>query len=295
MNSRSLARRLGRALVVIVLVAIVATFVIMAVPSVIGAEHSYVVLSNSMEPSISPGDAVIVGDVAPEDVQVGDVITFRREADQPPVTHRVTEVIEADGTHRFRTKGDNNEDADPWTVGTDALIGKVWVTIPLIGHVVQFGNSPAGAAVLVGLPIALFALSELWARSGETTVTRDTPAAASTDGPDDEVLPRFEETGVRNVEADDRGGEGGGIRISPTELRLGALGFGTFALYAIYVAIQTANGVTVGVAVGAIVAAAFHVAGLATLAFDDGSGGATATDGPVPDDSNATPGGGSDD
>lgn len=264
MTALSVARRLVRAAVALALVAIVAIFVVMAVPGVIGAEHSYVVLTNSMEPDISPGDAVVVDEVDPADVAENDVITFRREADRPPVTHRVVSVIRDGGEVRFRTAGDNNEDVDPWTVGSDALVGRVWFTLPLIGHVVRFGNSTAGAAVLVGLPIAALVLSELWARSGETTVTRvdSTPTA---DESTEKVLPRFEE-------GSSAANQGGDVRLSLAELRLGALGFTTFAIYAIYVAAGTTSGVTVGVAVGATIAALFHLGGLATVQLAGRSG-----------------------
>lgn len=294
MNGRKLAIRVGRAVLAVALVALVAVFVVQAVPGVIGAEHSYVVLSNSMSPGINPGDSVIVGSVDPAAIEVGDVITFDREADQPPVTHRVVDVLDGGGELAFRTAGDNNEDVDPGTVPASAVIGKVWFTIPLVGHVVQFANQPAGAAVLIGVPIALFALSELWARSGPTTV-RSTAAAgtsereataAPTDG--DKVLPRFEDRTAPIADGGETGDDA--ISISGTELRLGALGFGTFAIYAAYVAVGNPSGISVGVAVGAAIAAGFHLAGLALFAF---AGDAEPDDGaPVAD---AAHGGGADD
>lgn len=266
MNATNVARRAARAVVVVALVAVVAVFVIQAVPAVVGAEHSYVVLSNSMAPEINPGDSVIVGATDPADIQQGDVITFDREADQPPVTHRVTEVLRNDGELAFRTAGDNNEDVDPGTVPAEAVIGTVWFTIPLVGHVVQFANQPAGAAVLIGVPIALLFLSELWDSGEKTTVTR-----AESGDSDAKVLPRFEDGTAEADEvpavADDT--DETGWTISANELRLGALGFGTFAIYSIYVALQQPTGVSVGVAVGAGIAAAFHVGGLALFRFGD--------------------------
>lgn len=263
MNGRHLAKRVARVALAVLLVAVVAVFVVQAVPGVVGAEHSYVVLSNSMAPEINPGDSVIVGATDPADIQQDDVITFDREADQPPVTHRVTEVIRSDGELAFRTAGDNNEDADPGTVPAEAVIGTVWFTVPLVGHVVQFANQPAGAAVLVGVPIALLILSELWASGGKTTVTR-----AESDDRNDAVLPRFEDRSTVTAEtpAVTDATDETGWTISANELRLGALGFGTFAIYAIYVALQEPTGVSVGVAVGAGIAAAFHLAGLALFA-----------------------------
>jgi signal peptidase len=83
--------RLGLA---IVIVGAIAPFVVTAIPSVAGAEHSFVVTSASMEPAIDVGSVVLVESVAPTTIDRGDVITFRVERGQRPITHRVTRVEE---------------------------------------------------------------------------------------------------------------------------------------------------------------------------------------------------------
>ena len=75
-------RRAASTLLTVVLVLAVVPFVVYAVPGVVGASESYVVLSGSMEPTISPGDVIVVEDVDPGDVEEGDVITFRRDGDR---------------------------------------------------------------------------------------------------------------------------------------------------------------------------------------------------------------------
>lgn len=278
MTLRSWIGRIGRGLLGLTLVALVAVFVVQAAPGVIGAEHSYVVLTGSMSPAIHPGDAVVVDEVAPGDVREGDVVTFRREADQPPVTHRVVEVLESDGEIRYRTKGDNNEDPDPGTVHPDDLVGEVWFTLPYVGVVTQFGNSTRGAAVLVGVPFALLILSELWSRSGKATVTTGSATDAAAGG----------------TVADDAAvdGDAAALAFTGTDLRLGALGFGTFAVYASYVAVRDPTGISVAVAVGAGIAVAFHLAALATLRL---GGADAATDATAAADAEGATGGGADD
>ena len=147
-------------LVTVVLVAAISPFAVFAVPQVIGADESYVVLSGSMEPVLSPGDVVIVDSSGP--VQNGDVITYRSPGDSVPTTHRV--VGEVDG--RYETKGDANEEADTGTVAPEAIIGKVVLTIPLIGHIILWANTPVGYVLLVISPLVLLGVSELlaWAR-----------------------------------------------------------------------------------------------------------------------------------
>ncbi len=147
-------------LVTVVLVAAISPFAVFAVPQVIGADESYVVLSGSMEPALSPGDVVIVDSSGP--VQTGDVITYRSPGDSVPTTHRV--VGEVDG--RYDTKGDANEEADTGTVAPETIIGKVVLTIPLIGHIILWVNTPVGYVLLVISPLVLLGVSELlaWAR-----------------------------------------------------------------------------------------------------------------------------------
>ena len=84
-------------LALLLLLALLAPFVIYAVPGVIGADQSYVVLTGSMEPALSPGDAVVVDAVDAGAIAVGDVITFERSAaNDIPTTHRVVEVVTGD-------------------------------------------------------------------------------------------------------------------------------------------------------------------------------------------------------
>ena len=188
----------GRArdvLAVLLLLALLAPFAIYAVPGVIGADQSYVVLTGSMEPAISPGDAVVVDGVDPATIVAGDVITFERSAaNDIPTTHRVLEVVNGDAGLAFVTKGDANEDADAGVVTADRLVGKVVLTIPFIGYVVQFVNSPLGFVALVVIPFGLLLLTEVWSmvrgKSGESA-RADEPvtaavAAATTDADADE-------------------------------------------------------------------------------------------------------------
>lgn len=144
-----------------VLLALVAPFVLYAVPALGGMSHSYVVLSDSMSPAIGAGDVVYVDDAPTDRVEAGDVITFERPGDGETVTHRVTEVVTADGTTQFRTKGDANEEVDARLVPEGNVVGVVRFHVPLIGHVVTFASTSLGTGVLVVVPFGLLALDEL--------------------------------------------------------------------------------------------------------------------------------------
>ena len=247
---------IGRALLVVVLLALIAPFVVYAVPATVGAEASYVVLTASMTPAIAPGDVVIVDSVPARDVAVGDVIVFEQRAGDPiPITHRVIDVERpADGPPSFRTKGDANEDADLSSVTPDRVIGRVVFTIPLIGHVIQFVGTPVGFVALVVLPLGLLVVSEvaglLRAGRSEASESAVSDAAASsestpTDAPD--ATPT-----ATDPPLDDQ------VVVTPADLTLTSVALGAFAVYAAYAAIQrpTTVSVSLAVAVGALFALA---------------------------------------
>ena len=146
----------------LLLIAIVIPFVIYAVPGVIGAEGSYVVLSGSMEPSISTGDVIVVDGVDPTEIEERDVITYLRNDAETPTTHRVVGITEQGDELAFVTQGDANDQPDASPVLASQIMGKVVFTIPYIGYVIEFVNTPTGFVALVIVPFVLLLLSEVY-------------------------------------------------------------------------------------------------------------------------------------
>ena len=67
-------------------------FLSVSVPYLFG-ERSLTVLSGSMEPQLHVGDVVVVDQVPPLEVRVGDIVTFRDPEDASRlITHRVREI-----------------------------------------------------------------------------------------------------------------------------------------------------------------------------------------------------------
>ncbi|MDG5776652.1 signal peptidase I [Haloarculaceae archaeon H-GB1-1] len=164
---RSVANALG---VAVLLVALVLT-VVVAVPSAIGAESSYVVLSDSMSPSIEAGDVVVIRDVPTESLQEGDVITFEssREGGPNRVTHRIVDVMDGDDGLTFRTKGDANEEADRSLVTPSQIEGKLWFHVPAVGRAVLFAGTDLGLVLFVIVPSVLLVVSELYSLYSDAT------------------------------------------------------------------------------------------------------------------------------
>lgn len=90
----------------------------------------YVVSGYSMKPTFVAGDLVIITRIDPAEVQVGDVIQFRRANSY--IVHRVIEIQEENGRRVFITQGDNNNVADE-PVPQEIVEGKVIRYIPQVG------------------------------------------------------------------------------------------------------------------------------------------------------------------
>ncbi len=86
------------------------------------------VVGESMIPTFRSGDLLIIKDVDPAEIEVGDIITVRY--DDSSITHRLVEKIEGDPTY-YRLKGDGNEEPDPGVFEESRIIGKVVWVLPL--------------------------------------------------------------------------------------------------------------------------------------------------------------------
>ncbi|HLU98219.1 MAG TPA: signal peptidase I [Thermobifida alba] len=146
---------------ILVLVALAIVFSVSVLPRVTGAQ-ALIVLSGSMEPTLPVGSVVIAGPVAPDEVEVGDIITFTHaapaqtevaeSASAPLVTHRVIDVeTTAEGTF-FHTQGDANTVPDDPPVPAADVQGRVWYHIPYFGYAQQaLVQGPTLVYVLAGL------------------------------------------------------------------------------------------------------------------------------------------------
>jgi signal peptidase len=102
------------------------------------------------------GSLIYVRACEPEDVQVGDAITFVLDEDLNVATHRVIS-IDSENEH-FYTKGDANEAADGAPVYFQNLIGRPVFTIPYLGYVSDWIASPPGLYIAVAAVAVLVIL-----------------------------------------------------------------------------------------------------------------------------------------
>lgn len=180
-------RRIAEISVLAVVLIIGLVMVAYAIPSLIGASHSYIILSDSMNPTVSAGDVVFIYETQPETIEEGDIITYGGRSDRP-TTHRVIQVVQEDNEVAFRTKGDANEDPDRYVVPGEAVIGYVPVIdlpaigtvpvhIPEVGRFILFAGTKMGIALFVFIPVALLILGEVYEIGQEIMKARNSEKA----------------------------------------------------------------------------------------------------------------------
>jgi signal peptidase len=123
----------------------------------VGGYSPLIVLTGSMEPQISSGDLIVVKRIDGESVQVGDVVAFfdPESTTNAVLTHRVTEVVDDDGTLSFRTKGDANDTEDTLLVPSSSIVGIYQTRFGGLGNVAMFMQTTTGLVVCVVLPLIL--------------------------------------------------------------------------------------------------------------------------------------------
>jgi signal peptidase len=127
------------------------------------------VLSGSMSPAIDVGGAVVSQRVDPRAIEVGDIITFRSPLDGKLTTHRVV-GIQTENSLCFQTKGDANEDPDPFVVPTENVMGQVRFHIPLIGYATHYAKTPLGFVLMLAVPgliIIIMEMRDVWIELSE--------------------------------------------------------------------------------------------------------------------------------
>lgn len=126
----------------------------------------YVIVTESMVPTINVSDAIVVKRVDDSSLEIGDIITFSSSDvhyNGLTVTHRVVgKQVTSNGEYIYRTKGDNNYFEDTALVNMDSIYGKVLLKIPKLGHLKDFVSSPGGFIVSVLSPVLLVIVYEVY-------------------------------------------------------------------------------------------------------------------------------------
>ena len=134
----------------LLLIPLVISVLVLIFPFVVFAgDNIMVITTTSMLPVLKPNDMIVVQMQNIEQISKGDIIAFDSHMEFGIVAHRVIEKYEKDGQIIVDTKGDNNEEADPWYVTDEDLIGKIKSIIPGLGIVLVGPVRYALVAVII--------------------------------------------------------------------------------------------------------------------------------------------------
>lgn len=126
-----------------VLVTVMLTF---SALSFAGVTKARIVLTESMKPTIQPGDIVLSLNPNRMVPKIGDIATYTaRRFDGTPVASFTHRIVGGDAVHGFVMKGDNNPAPDTQKPTLKDISGVVFYTIPIIGKLL----TPKGLLVLV--------------------------------------------------------------------------------------------------------------------------------------------------
>jgi signal peptidase I len=130
----------------------------------------FVIVSNSMKPSLTIGDVILVKTVEAKEVKVKDVITYLgREGDfrNMIITHQVVNIQTEKNEntnkmrHIFYTKGTNNTLIDTEAVYEEQLYGVKVYKFFLISFISKIIRNVFGLLIFVVLPLSLLLIFEI--------------------------------------------------------------------------------------------------------------------------------------
>jgi signal peptidase I len=184
MRDGAIKRRTGRLASWAALALVTVLVALVALPAALGMRR-YVIVSGSMTGTYDRGSLVFDEVARTADLRAGDVITYRPP---PPsgvdhvITHRIASIRTVHGMRVFRTKGDANAAADPWSFRlAGAHQARVRWSLPYAGFAFAALADPKLRIWLLGVPaglIALGSLAALWRRLGDEAAARAAEGSA---------------------------------------------------------------------------------------------------------------------
>ncbi|QSE93291.1 signal peptidase I [Rhodococcus pseudokoreensis] len=137
------------------------------IPMVAGAQR-FTVLTGSMTPTYPPGTLLVVTPADPGTLGVGTAITYQIESGRPAVvTHRIVAVEQNTiGERTFLTQGDANRTPDEKPVRGEQIRGRVWYSVPYLGHVNSWLTGQQRTWILGAVVTGLFGYAAYMFLSG---------------------------------------------------------------------------------------------------------------------------------
>jgi signal peptidase I len=132
-------------------------------PSIMGYSM-FRVMTGSMEPTIPTDSLIVVRETDPEELAVGDVISFYSR--DPTLsgavnTHRILKIDQEGDQLYFTTKGDANNVADQYITQESDLVGRVVFVSAFLGIAVRLLSNPLIFVPVILLPLVIILVLNL--------------------------------------------------------------------------------------------------------------------------------------
>ena len=137
---------------ILVLIYIVGVGIFTYIPP-LNQYHMFALKTNSMEPIINVGDIVVTREIAPDQIQVGDIMAFRvditNDGNDDVVVHYIDEILPYEGKLIFKTKPHISDQQDRWTIEEEDLVGIYKYQIDYFGKILLFVQSWIGRIIIL--------------------------------------------------------------------------------------------------------------------------------------------------
>jgi len=125
--------------------------------------NAYVILSGSMEPEVPVGSVIFTR--RQPFYKKNEIISFSTTGQKNDiVTHRISEIHDSKiyyANPSYITKGDANKTSDQTPVDYANVKGKVFLTVPYLGYIVNFAKTVQGFILFVVIPATIIIYEEM--------------------------------------------------------------------------------------------------------------------------------------
>ena len=161
--NNKILRGIGKTIYILLYIIIVLVLLVVAIQRfsnnnlTIAGFRIFNVATGSMIPVYNVGDILVSKEISPEEIEIGDDIVYKGEAQDlngKIVTHRVISKREENGKYYFITKGVANELEDP-EISEDQVYGKIVYKTLLLSFISKIINNIYAFYFLIFVPIAV--------------------------------------------------------------------------------------------------------------------------------------------
>ena len=133
---------------ILAFLSVFALFIIFVLPF-----RTYIILTDSMEPIIYPGDVVVMDKrFNIEELKQYDIIGFNQDigndGKEEVIFHKISSITNIGDDYEIKTVPEASDVDDPWTIYSEDVVGIYLFHVGGIGKLIYFFRSPLGIIAL---------------------------------------------------------------------------------------------------------------------------------------------------